>query len=263
MKKFFTLAAIAFAAIAMVSCDKDPNKTGDEENNDAVRKVLLALPSEIDEEGNLVSGRSFRYNADGSLAGVDEVWTNDDGTLGTWNLNVTRSGNKLTLTTDEGDVEYEWEVNAQGYVVKNGDYSYEYDAEGHLTKVIEDWGEGPQVVSICTWENGNLTSWTREGEAEDGSGAARVKRQTYKTDLNVGGIFTCFTEKSSLKKWMFEAGFFGKPSKNLVATDKWDDRENGADFEYRCDDDGYVIAEVKYWKGEVDDETYYIWQPAK
>ena len=263
MKKFFTLAAIAFAAIAMVSCDKDPNKTGDEENNDAVRKVLLALPSEIDEDGNLVSGRSFRYNADGSLAGVDEVWTNDDGTLGTLNLNVTRSGNKLTLTTDEGDVEYEWEVNAQGYVVKNGDYSYEYDAEGHLTKVIEDWGEGPQVVSICTWENGNLTSWTREGEAEDGSGAARVKRQTYKTDLNVGGIFTSFTEKSSLKKWMFEAGFFGKPSKNLVATDKWDDRENGADFEYRCDDDGYVIAEVKYWEGEVDDETYYIWQPAK
>ena len=260
MKKFFTLAAIAFAAIAMVSCDKDPNKTGDEENNDAVRKVLLALPSEIDEDGKLVSGRSFRYNADGSLAGVDEVWTNDDGTLGTWNLNVTRSGNKLTLTTDEGDIEYEWEVNAEGYVVKNGDYSYEYDAEGHLTKVIEDWGEGPQVVSICTWENGNLTSWTREGEAEDGSGAARVKRQTYKTDLNVGGIFTCFTEKSSLKKWMFEAGFFGKPSKNLVATDKWDDNEKGAEFEYRTDDDNYVVAEVKYYGGELDDETYYIWK---
>ena len=263
MKKFLTMAAIAFAAVAMTSCDKDPQ--GNEGENEApkARKVLLALPSKIDADGNMLSGRQFRYNEDGSLAGVDECWTNDDGTLGTWNLNVTRSGNKLTLTTDEGSVEYEWEVNEQGYVVKNGDYSYEYDAEGHLTKVIEDWGEGPQVVSICTWENGNMTSWTKENELENeetGERYARVKRQTYKEELNVGGIFTVFTEKSSLKKWMFEAGFFGKPSKNLVATDKWDDNEKGAEFEYRTDDDNYVVAEVKYYGGELDDETYYIWK---
>ena len=105
-----------------------------------------------------------------------------------------------------------------------------------------------------------MTSWTKEGEAEDGSGNARVKRQTYKSDLNKFGIFTAFTEKSSLKKWMFELGFFGVASKNLVATDKWDDRESGADFEYRTDADGYVVAEVKYWEGAIDDETYYIWK---
>ena len=264
MKKFFTIAAIAFAAIAMTSCDKDPQGTEGETEAPKARKVLLALPSKLDADGNMTSGRTFRYNEDGSLAGVDEVWTNDDGSLGTWNLNVTRTGDKLTLTTDEGKVEYEWTVNEQGYVVKNGDYSYEYDAEGHLTKVIEDWGEGPQVVSICTWENGNMTSWTREGEAEDGG--ARVKRQTYKDELNEGGIFTCFTEKSSLKKWMFEAGFFGKPSKNLVATDKWDQNsdgtpnEKGAEFEFRTDDDNYVVAEFKYYGGELDATTYYIWE---
>ncbi|MBQ6687966.1 MAG: DUF4595 domain-containing protein [Bacteroidales bacterium] len=264
MKKIFKIAAIAFAALAMISCDKNKDtETPQEPAGEEVsaRKRLLALPSKIDEDGNLLSGRTFRYNADGSLAGVDEVWTEDDGTLGTYNLNVKREGNKLTLSNDEGEVEYEWTVNEQGYVVKNGDYSYEYDAEGHLTKVIEDWGEGPQVVSICTWVDGNMTSWTREGEAEDGG--ARVKRQTYKEDLNVGGIFTVFTEKSSLKKWMFEAGFFGKSTKNLVATDKWDDRDVAATFEYRTDDDDYVIAEVKYWEGEIDDETYYIWEDAE
>lgn len=268
MKKFFTWAAIAFAAIAMVSCEKDTNtgNNGEEGEGTTARKVLLHLASRVTDEGDIESGRSFRYNEDGSLAGVDEVWTNDDGSLGTWNLNVTRNGNKLTLTTDEGDVEYEWTVNEQGYVVKNGDYSYEYDAEGHLTKVIEDWGEGPQVVSICTWENGNMTSWTKENELEDeetGEKYARIKRQTYSDELNVGGIFTAFTEKSSLKKWMFEAGFFGKPSKNLVATDKWEDNEKGANFEYRTDDDNYVIAEVKYYGGELDDETYYIWKDAE
>ena len=267
MKKFIYSLMAAAALVAAVSCEKTPdNNEGEEPEGPAARKVLLALPSSLDADGNLASGRTFRYNEDGSLAGIDEVWTNDDGTLGKWNLNVTRNGNKLTLTTDGGDVEYEWTVNEQGYVVKNGDYSYEYDADGHLTKVIEDWGEGPVVVSICTWEDGNLVSWTKEDELENeetGERYARVKRQTYKTDLNVGGIHTVFTEKSSLKKWMFEAGFFGKASKNLVATDKWDDNEQGATFEYRTDDDDYVVAEVKYYGGELDDETYYIWQAAE
>ena len=269
MKKFFTMAAIAFAAFAMVSCDKDGGKTeGPEDETPKVRKQLLALPSKIDADGNMTSGRQFRYDEAGVLVGIDEVWTNDDGTLGTWNLDIERSGNTLKLIdkANNNKVEYEWVVNEKGYVVKNGDYTYEYDADDHLVKVIEDWGEGPQVVSICTWENGNLTSWTREGEAEDGSGAARVKRQTYKTDLNKSGIFTAFTEKSSLKKWMFELGFFGVASKNLVATDKWDHNsdgtpnETGAEFEYRTDDDGYVVAEIKYYGGEFDDETYYIWK---
>jgi hypothetical protein len=117
-----------------------------------------------------------------------------------------------------------------------------------------------------------MTSWSKEGEIpsdpedENSEKVARVKRQTYKEDLNVGGIFTAFTEKSSLKKWMFEAGFFGKASKNLVATDKWDHNsdgtpnETGAEFEYRTDDDGYVVAEIKYYGGELDREYYYIWK---
>ena len=296
MKKFMTLAAI-FAAVMMsfTACEDTTTPTPDngdqtekpapdqgenngeenngEENNGEetpvpARKVLKALPSKIDDNGNMTSGRTFRYNQDGSLAGVDEVWTNKEtGELESWNLDIVRTGNKLQLidnAASEGPkVEYEWEVNEKGYVVKNGDYSYEYDADDHLVKVIEDWGEGPQVVSICTWENGNMTSWTKEQELENeetGEKYARVKRQTYSEELNVGGIFTVFTEKSSLKKWMFEAGFFGKPSKNLVATDKWDDNEKGAEFEFRTDDDDYVVAEFKYYGGELDATTYYIWE---
>lgn len=165
MKKFFYVL-MAAATLAAVSCDKEGNNgnEGEEGNGTGKRKVLLALPSQINDNNELVSGRSFRYNEDGTLAGVDEVWTNDDGSLGKYNLNVTREGNKLTLVSDDGEVAYEWTVNEKGYVVKNGNYSYEYDAEDHLTKVIEDWGEGPQVVSICTWENGNMTSWTKEDE---------------------------------------------------------------------------------------------------
>jgi hypothetical protein len=59
---------------------------------------------------------------------------------------------------------------------------------------------------------------------------------------------------------MFELGFFGKPSKNLVATDKWDDKDAGAEFEYRTDDDGYVVAEIKYYDGYLDAESYFFWK---
>lgn len=269
MKKFFALAAIAFAAIAMVSCEKNPdnNKINDDENGTSVRKVLLALPSAIDEDNNFLKGRMFRYDENGVLVGVDETYE-QDGEYLTWNLNITRDGNKLTFTEEDGSVWNEWTINEQGYVTERAEgesvYYYEYDAEGHLTKVYEDWNNtGKSLQSVCTWEDGNMTSWTREGDAEDGSGGPRIKRQTYTEYPNVGGIFTVFTEKGGMKKWMFEAGFFGKSTKNLVKTDKWDDREAGATFDYRFDSDDYVIAEQKFWDGELDDETFYFWKDAE
>jgi hypothetical protein len=104
MKKFFTMAAIAFAAFAMVSCDKEGGKTeGPEDEAPKVRKQLLALPSKIDADGNMTSGRQFRYDEAGVLVGIDEVWTNDDGTLGTWNLDIERSGNTLKLIDKAND----------------------------------------------------------------------------------------------------------------------------------------------------------------
>lgn len=265
MKKIFMF--MMAAAIAVVSCQKAGDKgTGNDSDNEGAtgRKVLLALASEIDEKTNeFVKGRKFRYNADGSLAGVDENWFNEEGEEEKYILNVTREDNVLTFTNGDGEVEYEFTVNEKGYIVESGDFTFEYDADDHLVKVIEDWGDGPQVQSIITWENGNMTSWTREGDAEDGSGNARVKRQTYKSELNVGGIFTAYTEKGSLKRWMFEAGLCGKASKNLVATDKWDDRDSSAEFEYRYDEDGYVVSETKYYGGELDDQTYFMWQAAE
>ena len=270
MKKFFYVL-MAAAALVAVSCEKTPNgeykNENDDENGTKVRKVLLALPSAIDDDNNFVKGRMFRYDENGLLIGVDETYE-QDGEYKTWNLNVTREGNKLTFTEEDGNVWNEWTINEQGYVVErtSGEsiYYYEYDAEGHLTKVYEDWNNtGKSLQSVCTWENGNMTSWTREGDAEDGSGNARIKRQTYTEYPNVGGIFTVFTEKGGMSKWMFEAGFFGKSTKNLVKTDKWDDREEGATFDYRFDADDYVIAEQKFWGGELDDETYYFWKDAE
>ena len=68
MKKFFTLAAIAFAAIAMVSCEKEGNKNNENEGEDVVaRKVLMHLASELTEDAEFLYGRSFEYDANGNV----------------------------------------------------------------------------------------------------------------------------------------------------------------------------------------------------
>ena len=266
MKKFLTIAAVAFAAFATVSCDKENGTENGGENNAPVKKVLTALASKVNEQGEMTSGRAFVYNEDGKLAQVNECWVDnkETGELGWYNLNVEWTETGLILKDAEsGNAEYTWTLNAKGYITQsikgNSTYKYEYDADDHLVKVYESYkGAEFELVSVCTWENGNMTSWSKEKYNDDGS--ARVKQQTYKNEPNTAGIFTCFTEKGGTSKWMFELGFFGKPSVNLVATDKWADSDTGAEFEFRTDDDDYVIAEIKYYGGELDDEKYFIWK---
>lgn len=269
MKKFFYVL-MAAATLAAVSCEKTPNGENNEENGGTTetRKQLVHLTSYITEEGELTGGRKFYYTEDGKISKVAEVWTNEDGSEGSYDLNVTWEGNKATFDDGEG-TGFIFTIGDNGYAVqkdelKDGEvsstYTYEYDAEGHLTKVNELYEGQTYAKSVCTWENGNLTSWSDVGAAEDGSGNDRVKRQTYTQLLNTCGIHTSYTEKSSLKRWMFEIGLFGKASVNLVAMDKWDDREGGKTFEYRFDEDDYVITETPYWEGEAEKPMYFGWK---
>ena len=266
MKKFFYVL-MAAAALVAVSCDKEGNNGNNENeggNENEVRKVLVHLASNYDETTGPYGGRMFRYNEEGTLIGVDETWLNDDGSTGIWNLDVEYTDNKVIFKEQEsGNVDREWTVGANGYVssVTKGEtvFTYSYDNDGHLVEIKEN-GE---VCSVITWENGNLVSWTKEKELKDEAGnytIARVKAQTYTNQENVGGVHIVFSEKSSMSRWMYETGLFGKASKNPVATDKWTDSETGATFDYRYDADDYVISVFKYYGEELDDEAYYVWE---
>jgi hypothetical protein len=160
-----------------------------------------------------------------------------------------------------------------GYLECDDVYTYEYDAEGHLVKVFESYENSePELKSVMTWTNGNLTSWTRENriENEDGTKSPEIKVQTYTEEVNTAGIHTAYNDKNAnLSKWMLELGFFGKASKNLLNTDKWSNAEKDAKFEYRYDDDNYVVAEIKYYMNDdlttykLDDENYFLWEAAE
>lgn len=281
MKKFFALAAIAFAAIAMVSCEKNPsgnNENNGDNGNETPKKVLLALASEVTEEGEFLYGRQFSYNENGTLAGVYEI-----GSWGSYNLTAEWNDNTITFKEDaneenpEGKVAFTWTLGNNGYVAScttgKSVYTYEYDAEGHLVKVFESYENSePELKSVMTWTNGNLTSWTRENriENEDGTKSPEIKVQTYTEEVNTAGIHTAYNDKNAnLSKWMLELGFFGKASKNLLNTDKWSNAEKDAKFEYRYDDDNYVVAEIKYYMNDdlttykLDDENYFLWEAAE
>ena len=284
MKKFFYVL-MAAAALVAVSCDKEGTNGGENGGNEdaATKKVLTAIASKVDEYGNFVKGWKFNYHEDGKVAEMIEQ--KEDGSVD-WNLKYSWNGTTVTVNEvwegengPEEGLYCTYTVGANGYFTEcvkgSTTYWYEYDEEGHLTKIYEDWGEGKTVVSIVTWEDGNMTSWSKEGESkvdennpgteEEPNKITPVKHQTYQTDLNVAGIFTAYPEKGNIKKWMMNLGMFGKPSKNLVDTDKWNyyTSANTAEFEYRTDDDEFVVAEIKFWAGALDDETYFLWETAE
>ena len=226
-------------------------------------KRLLYLANSVADYNEPLDGRKFEYDKDGRLVMVTEF-----GSWGVWSSELVYDGSNIEILED-GMIARRWTLNDRGYVTVqergNYIYDYEYDEDDYLVGVYESYSGEPRVlVSNITWEDGNMTSWSREDyrwDDELGVYVARVKRQTYSSELNVSGIFPAFPEKGGLSRWMFEVGFFGKPSKNLVAVDQWEDASKCAEFVYEYHPvTGDMFAAYKYYGGELDDICYYIWE---
>lgn len=237
MKKvLFAIAMIA--VVALSGCSKPEPK---------IQKRLVMCGDEWDKY-------AFTYGADGKISNVnrnegertwDFSWAGNVGTAkyvkegedkGNWVLTLGDNGFLKTFANEWGDT-----------------WAFTYDASGYLTKI--ERSDKNEVKSNCVWENGNLKKWSR---FEDG--AEQFKMQSFLPDENVAGIFPDACDKAGVDRWLFELGFCGKPSKNLLDQAAWDGSEAVAVQTYEKDADGFVTKVNKVYDGG-DPEIYeYAWE---
>ena len=218
MKKnlLFLGLAVMFAAV-IVSCDK-------EDDEETVKSYLVKSISFEAEWAGGIQAYEFMYDANDRVTGFDRTWDGGDDGVFAYDYSV---ANKLIVTKD-GDDYAEYDVNASGYVTKEpwGETewaSFEYDANGYLSKVYEHWDGVDHLKYQMTITNGNITKITTFDD--DGTTVKKEKEFTYTNGDNVNGLHQANATDSD---WKTVGNFYGKPSKKLVEYfEYWDPRDAG------------------------------------
>ncbi len=248
MKKFFFLMLTAVAAVALVvSCkpDKTNGEGGKTEKTYRLVKYVDAWSGSFD----------YHYGTDGKISTIDRV---EEYGNSTYRFDY-KDGQKLDIYEeymDNGElkssVKYAVVLNDKGFATKFGSYQITYDASGRMTKVEK---EG-DLVSEITWQNGNITKWTRKKD-----GAWQEKLHTYGTDKNVGKIHNIFCEECGIPRWLMGIGLGGVATGSLCTSNSWGD-PSVSPYEYEANDDGYVTKETKIY-GEDKEIGLYTWEEVK
>ena len=278
MKKlFYAIAILSVAVLAVNSCKKGTPE------EPTIKKRLVMCGDEWDKY-------HFFYNADGS---VKEVKRNLDETTGAWERTWTFTWNGKNATVKyvkEGEEQNPLSITlgGNGYIETFTDTwgdvrKCTYDLEGHLLKVFkvendsisvpatpfdrELAAKGKDFVSIqgdkAVYKNqwtagGNLIKWSRFTETGE-----QFKIQSFLLEKNDAGIFPDATDKAGIDRWMFEVGFFGKPSKLLMDQAAWEGAEDNATHTYTKDADNFVTKVEKFYGGELDQTYEYKWELLK
>ena len=254
MKKvFYAFAILATVAVAFSACKKDNGNK--KEDNKIVKRVTMC--------GDKWDKYYITYNEDGTVQAVQrnydeakKVWEKE--WLFTWN------GKNATAVYKEGGEK----KGSDDAVFTFGDNGYLSSFANHWTDTWTFTYDNGYLKNIkykgndkcnCVWENGNLVKWSRIKD----SGEEEWKIQTFKTDENVAGIFPDATDKADVQRWMFEVGFLGKASKNLLDEAAWDGAENVAVQTYEKDEDGFVTVVSKVYGTDDPEIYYYEWENVK
>ena len=247
MKKFFFLMLTAVAAVALVSC-KPENKDKPDQPGKTYRlvKYVDAYAGTFD----------YAYGNDGKIATITRVEEYDGETHNTVYTFNYKNDKDLEILEGES-VKYTVELNDKGFATKFADqwdsYLISYDADGHMTKVERDGG----IFSEITWQNGNITKWTKKEE----NGSFSEKLHTYGADKNVAKIHNIFSEKCGIPRWLMETGIGGAATENLCTGNGWGDASLSS-YEYGANDDNYVTKEIK--KGaDYEEVGTYTWEEVK
>lgn len=160
-----------------------------------------------------------KYTVEYSKNQVKVSWKDGgDSEICTYSLGENGFATSAVLVTDEeGDV---WNTN----------YTFEYDANGYLTKITEKDDDGTNYAEI-KWSEGNVVSYSADGH---------TCTYTYTSDLNKGGILPTdngWVDMDAELHIAYYAGILGKPTKHLIASQKEYSTES---FQYTLDAEGYV-----------------------
>ena len=263
MKKvIYAFALLAAVAAAFTGCKKDGDDT----------KVVKRLVS----CGDKWDVYSVSYNADGT---INAVQRNYDETKQVWEKEWLFTWNGKNATA---------EYKEKGVKKGDRDQTFTFGDNGFLSSYANHWGdtftftyEDGYLKNIkyknadkcnCVWENGNLVKWSRFVEKKDEDGnkvkdengnqvyEEEWKIQTFTTEKNTFGIFPDATDKADVQRWMFEVGYVGKASKNLLDQAAWKDAEKAAVHTYTKDADGYVTEVSKVYGTDEPELYYYQWE---
>lgn len=248
MNKKIALAALAvFSLIGFSSCGDDKK-----EEEEVVKPDVLRVKSMTFEydwgSGPNSTAYTYTYDTQGRVTKVVEKgadWTED--IILDWSV-----AGKVKMVRTEKDKNRTWTLNAAGYVAKidsvwgdEGDANFEYDANGLLSKIYEDYGT-PELKSTFTILNGNQTAFTKKD---------RVKNFTFTSGENIGGIYQVFYD-DFVSDWKAQTGLFGKPCKNLNIKVQWSDKTDFSAITFEFYDDGSVKKVIRSGTGWYENYVY-------
>ena len=264
MKKvLFALAFLAVAAAAFTGCKKE-----EKQDDKVVKRVTMC--------GDKWDKYYVTYNENGTISAVQRNFDEEKNYwekewLFTWDgKNATAEYKEKGVKKGDRDCVFTFGDNGylSSYASHWGDtWGFTYDKDGHVTKIVRV-DKDNAVKANCVWEKGNLVKWSRFVEktnAETGEKymAEEWKLQTFTAEENIAGIFPDATDKADVNRWMFEVGYCGKASKNLLDEAVWEGAKDSAVQTYEKDDDGFVTVVSKVYGTDEPELYYYEWEKIK
>jgi hypothetical protein len=185
----------------------------------------------------------FTYGDDSKITKFDDYW---EGALDKTILYDYSVSGKLTLTRD-GDTYGQYDLSAGGFIVQDQDgNTYEYDANGFMTKYYEFWDNASHLKYFIENANGNVIRITTYDD--DGVTAKKIKEFFYTSGANIDGI----QQTNAIdNEWKQMGNFYGIPSAYLLDNlQYWDPRESPitkytSSFTYEFDNGNRVTKATK------------------
>lgn len=267
LKKSVVAVSMFMACVGLVGCSDDKDEPGvDEPQNSEVVKPGNVFPGKMPSN---VGGTSIARDAKGL---VTEMKTSDGKTI-TFTYPSSRASEAdyqviMTIYDGSDKTVYNMTIGTNGFVSKSylkignpgdseyeeGNWTFSYDAEGHLVKgqhkYIDYYGDEDYTINI-QWNNGNIVkTWKDEGWDAYVYGYTSA---SYPTAIENKGALFMFESIYPVEvyefEWVYYAGMLGKGPKNLaVSSENLEEDSDGETTEYiwTLDANGYpTMFDVK------------------